>query len=283
MKHFERYWTSDDGLRLYGRDYPGPSPEAPVLLCLPGLTRNSKDFEALALSLCQRWRVLCPDQRGRGHSARDSDPGRYRPDRYCADMLALLDGLDIERVGLIGTSLGGLMAMMLVAMRPQAIQAVVLNDVGPEFDPAGIARISAYLTQPSAPCSLDEALARIAGINAGVFPDYGPADWLALAQQTCVVEDGRVVLDYDPAIAQGLANGSATPDLWPLFGLLAGRPVLALRGALSDLLSAATLARMAERLPGLETLEVPDRGHAPTLDEPLVRERLLDFLANAYG
>lgn len=279
MNFFERYYTSDDGLRLYCRDYPGPAPDAPVLLCLPGLTRNSKDFHDLATALSARWRVLCPDQRGRGHSQRDPDPARYRPDRYCADMMSLLDLLGVAEVGLVGTSLGGLMAMMLTAMRPALVKAVVLNDVGPELDPRGIARIAGYMSRPSAPCTLDQMVERLAGINHDVFPDYRVADWRALVMATCVYEGRLMVTDFDPAIAQGIANGSATPDLWPLFQLLAGRPVLAIRGALSDVLSAATLQAMAERLPGLQTLEVAGRGHAPTLDEAPVRARLVDFLA----
>lgn len=283
MNHFERYYRSADGLRLYCRDYPGPTPDAPVLLCLPGLTRNSKDFHDLATALSSRWRVLCPDQRGRGHSQRDPEPSHYRPDRYCADMLTLLDLLGVSQVGVIGTSLGGLMAMMLTATRPELVRAVVLNDVGPELDPRGIARIAGYMARPQLPCSLDEAVERLATINREVFPDYRAADWRALVMATCVFEGGSVVLDFDPAIAQGVANGSAAPDLWPLFHLLAGRPVLAIRGALSDLLSAATLRAMAERLPALQTLEVAGRGHAPTLDEPPVRARLVDFLAQACG
>jgi len=279
MNHFERYYASDDGLRLYCRDYPGPAPDAPVLLCLPGLTRNSKDFHDVATALSAGWRVLCPDQRGRGHSQRDPDPGRYRPDRYCADMLALLDGLGVSEVAIIGTSLGGLMAMMLTAMRAALVKAVVLNDVGPELDPRGIGRIAAYMAKPWSPCTLDEMVERLATIDHEVFPDYRASDWRALVMATCVYEGDRLVTDFDPAIAQGLGNGSATPDLWPLFGLLAGRPVLAIRGALSDVLSAATLQAMAERLPGLQTLEVAGRGHAPTLDEAPVRARLLDFLS----
>jgi pimeloyl-ACP methyl ester carboxylesterase len=281
MNFFERYYASDDGLRLYCRDYPGPAPDAPVLLCLPGLTRNSKDFHDLATALSARWRVLCPDQRGRGHSQRDPDPSRYRPDRYCADILTLLDLLGVDQVGLIGTSLGGLMAMMLTAMRPTLVKAVVLNDVGPELDSRGIGRIAAYMARPTSPGTLEEMVERLATINHEVFPDYRGADWRALVMATCVFEGEKLVTDFDPAIAQGIANGSATPDLWPLFKLLGGRPVLAIRGALSDVLSAATLQAMAERLPGLQTLEVAGRGHAPTLDEAPVRVRLLDFLTQA--
>ncbi|MCE4540499.1 alpha/beta hydrolase [Pelomonas sp. P7] len=283
MKHFDRYYTSDDGLRLYCRDYPGPTADAPVLVCLPGLTRNSKDFAALAEALSEHCRVLCPDMRGRGRSARDPDPSRYRPDRYCADMLTLLDLLGIPRVGLIGTSLGGLMAMTLAALRPALVGPVVLNDVGPELDPRGIDRIKAYLSQPQPPAAPEVVIARLARINADVFPDYGPDDWRALAMATCVIDGDLMTTDVDPAIAQNLVGGAELPNLWPLFGLLAGRPVLVVRGERSDVLSAAAVQRMAGRLPGMQTLEVPGRGHAPTLDEPQVREGLWAFLAQAWA
>jgi len=276
--YLERYYRSDDGLALYARDYPGPAPDAPVVLCLPGLTRNSKDFAALAGRLAARYRVVCPDQRGRGRSARDPDASRYRPDRYCADMLTLLDLLGVARAHLVGTSLGGLMAVLLAATQRARVGAIVLNDVGPELDPRGIARIAGYVGRQHEPCTLAEAVARSAAINADAFPDYGPADWLAMVANTCVVEQDLVHLDYDAAIARGMADGSATPDLWPLFGGLAGAPVLALRGARSDILSAATLAAMAERLPGLEAVEVPGRGHAPMLDEPVALAALTRFL-----
>lgn len=279
MPYLDRYHSSDDGLRLYARDYPGPAPDAPVVLCLPGLTRNSKDFATLAEGLSARYRVLCPDLRGRGHSQRDSDPSRYRPDRYCIDMLSLLDLLQLPRVSIVGTSLGGLMAVMLAAMQPARIHAIVLNDVGPELDPRGIARIAGYVGKQHGPCSLDEAIDRIAAINGEAFPDYGQADWLTMVMNTCIMEGEQVLLDYDPTISQGVANGSAAPNLWPLFQMLGGRPVLAIRGALSDILAPATLVAMAERLPTLQALEIANRGHAPTLDEPSARQAIHEFLA----
>jgi len=278
MPYLDRYYQSDDGLRLYARDYPGPTQEAPVVLCLPGLTRNSKDFASLASGLSARYRVLCPDLRGRGHSQRDADPSRYRPDRYCADVLGLLELLQLPRVSIVGTSLGGLMAVMLAAMQPARIHAIVLNDVGPELDPRGIARIAGYVGKQHEPCSLDEALARIASINGEAFPDFQPSDWLAMVMNTCIAEGEQVLLDYDPTIAQGVANGSAAPNLWPLFQMLGTHPVLAIRGALSDILAPATLAAMAERLPSLQALEIADRGHAPTLDEPVARQAIHAFL-----
>ncbi|HEY1089655.1 MAG TPA: alpha/beta hydrolase [Burkholderiaceae bacterium] len=283
MPYLDRYYQSDDGLRLYARDYPGPAPDAPCVLCLPGLTRNSKDFAALAEHLSAHYRVLCPDQRGRGHSARDADLSRYRPDRYAADMLTLLDLLKVERVSIVGTSLGGLMAMLLVAMAGPRVQAIVLNDVGPELDPRGIARIAGYVGRASGPCSLDEAIDRIAAINADCFPDYTRADWLNMVMATCIAEGEQVLLDYDPGIAEGLASGSATPNLWPLFDMLGARPVLALRGEHSDILAPATLAAMGARLPQIQTLEIPGRGHAPTLDEPQARQAITDFLAHSHA
>ncbi|MDM4766610.1 alpha/beta hydrolase [Pelomonas sp. SE-A7] len=279
MPYFDRYFLSDDGLRLYARDYPGPAPDAPVVLCLPGLTRNSKDFAALAGQLNTRYRVICPDLRGRGHSARDSDPARYRPDRYCADMLTLLGVLGIPRVSIVGTSLGGLMAVMMAAMAPILVHAIVLNDVGPELDPRGIARIAGYVGKQHEPCSLEQAVERIAAINGEAFPDFGREDWLAMVMNTCIMDVDQVLLDYDPEISQGVANGSAAPNLWPLFQMLGTHPVLAIRGALSDILAAATLQAMTERLPSLEALEIPGRGHAPTLDEPAARAAIVDFLA----
>lgn len=279
MPYLDRYHQSDDGLRLYARDYPGPTQDAPVVLCLPGLTRNSKDFASLAEGLITRFRVICPDLRGRGHSQRDADPSRYRPDRYCADVLGLLELLRLPRVSIVGTSLGGLMAVMLAALQPARVHAIVLNDVGPELDPRGIARIAGYVGKQHEPCSMDEAVARIAAINGEAFPDFTEADWRAMVMNTCIMEGEQVLLDYDPTIAQGVANGSAAPNLWPLFQMLGTHPVLAIRGALSDILAPATLAAMAERLPSLQALEVANRGHAPTLDEPPAREAIRAFLA----
>jgi pimeloyl-ACP methyl ester carboxylesterase len=276
--YFDRFYASDDGLRLYARDYPAPAPDAPVVLCLPGLTRNSKDFAALAEALNPACRVICPDMRGRGRSARDPHSLNYRPDRYCVDMLALLDLLQVPRVHIVGTSLGGLMAVMLAAMQPSRVGGIVLNDVGPELDPRGIARIASYVGKQHEPCDLEEALARVAAINAQAFPDCTRADWLAMVMNTCIMQGEQVLLDYDPAIAEGMANGTATPDLWPLFQRLGAHPVLALRGELSDILSAPILAAMAERLPGIETLEIAGRGHAPMLDEPDARQAVLAFL-----
>ncbi len=276
-----RYHRSDDGLRLHVSEWLGAAPGAPVLLCLPGLTRNGRDFARLAArASAQGWRVLCPDLRGRGLSERDPDPSRYRPDRYVADVLTLLDHLAVPQVHVVGTSLGGMMGTMLAAMQPGRVRALVLNDVGPVLEAEGLARIAGYVGRQPPATSLDEAVARTAATQASVFPDFSTDDWRQMVADTHVVDEGRWVADYDPAIAQGLANGSAVPDLWPLFDAAQAVPMLLLRGALSDLLSTATVAAMRERLPRLQAVEVPMRGHAPTLDEAVAREAVEGFLAS---
>lgn len=287
--YLQRYYRSDDGLRLAARDYPGPGPGAPVLLCLPGLTRNCRDFEGLACELGRHYRVICPDQRGRGLSERDPDPARYRPDRYVADMFTLLDLLGVAQCSVIGTSLGGLMAMLMAALQPARLRAVVLNDVGPELEPRGVARIQAYVRAAPGDAAgggpvdarIEAALARLRAINAAQYPDFGEHDWLQLFMATHVIEGERALADFDPAIARGLEGGSAAPQLWPLFEALRGRPVLVLRGALSDILSAETVAEMQHRMPTLRALEIEGRGHAPTLDEPAARAAIAALLSEA--
>ena len=162
-QYADTYFTSADGLRLFARDYPGPDSNAATLLCLPGLTRNSKDFADLATHLAQRYRVLCPDLRGRGRSARDPKPENYRPDVYVGDVWRLLDGLGVDKVGVIGTSLGALMAMVMNAVAPARVMLTVLNDAGPELDARGLVRIASYTGKPSPPMTTwAEAARRIA-------------------------------------------------------------------------------------------------------------------------
>lgn len=280
-----RYRSACGGLELFARIYPG---EGETLLLMHGLTRNSADFEPLVPHLAGRYRLIVPDQRGRGLSEWDGDPANYRPDIYCADMVELLDGLGIERAGLIGTSMGGLMAMGMHAMQPARVSAIVLNDVGPALEPEGLARIQSYVGPGAAFASWRQAAERCAAINASAFPGFTLSDWLAFAHRTCQQEaDGTVRFAYDPVISESMKGDqpSTVPvDLWPLWDALSAVPLLVLRGALSDLLSAATVARMAQRHAGpFQTVEVPDRGHAPLLDEPAVLAALLPFLAAHVG
>ena len=268
MNFVDVFYQSDDGLRLYARDYPGPDRNAPVILCLPGLTRNSKDFSDLANRLQATHRVICPEQRGRGRSARDTDPTHYRPDRYVQDMRTLLDLLGIPEVIVIGTSLGGLMAMIMLAVAPATVRAVVLNDVGPEVDPRGLARIASYVGKTAPVHDWHSAAEQTAHVNGIAFPDYQAADWHAMARDIFVQEGTTPVLDYDPAIALGVSNGTSAPNLWPWFEQIGTKPMLVVRGETSDVLSAETLEEMRRRLPHIVAQNVTRRGHAPTLSEP---------------
>jgi pimeloyl-ACP methyl ester carboxylesterase len=266
----ERTFTCRDGLRLYYRDYPGPTRSGVTALCLHGLTRNSKDFEELAPRLARTRRVLALDVRGRGRSERDPQAVRYLPPVYAQDAIELLAAAGESRVAVIGTSMGGLLALLLAVARPDAIAGVVLNDIGPVVDPKGIARIAGYVGKGADVRSWEAAADAMKALNAPFFPEFGPADWLRFARRTYREEsDGTLRPDYDPAIAEATRTGSAVPaDLWGLYAALAKIPTLAIRGELSDILSDETLDEMARRKPDLEVLRVARRGHAPTLDEP---------------
>ncbi len=278
MNYIDVFYESDDGLRLYARDYPGPTVDAPVILCMPGLTRNSKDFADLANELQQSRRVICPDQRGRGRSARDTDPTRYHPERYARDMGTLLDVLHIPRLVVIGTSLGGLMALLLMATEPQRIQAAVLNDIGPEIDPRGVTRIATYVGKTAPANTWDEAARQTMLINGEALADFNDDNWHAMARDLYVQEGNTPMLDYDPAIAEGVNAGTAAPNLWPFFDSVGKRPMLVIRGQSSDILSMETLAEMSRRLPQLISLNIAGRGHAPTLNEPSARLAISKFL-----
>ncbi len=268
MNFADVFFQSDDGLTLYARDYTGPAVDAPVVLCLHGLTRNSKDFWRLAEHLQASARVIVPDTRGRGRSARDPDASNYRLDRYVSDMLGLLDQLGVARVHLIGTSMGGLISMLLLHTAPDRVASVVLNDIGPEIDMEGLARIAGYAGKNMAAPSWSAAIAQVRASNASAFLDYTEADWMAMACDLFVQRGNQVELDYDPAIAQGLADGSVAPDLWPVFAKLERRPMLVVRGEVSDILSRSTVERMRAEWPGLQAISVEQRGHTPTLMEP---------------
>lgn len=280
-----RYRSACGRLTLAAREYPG---QGPALLMMHGLTRNSADFEPLAAVLAGTYRLIVPDQRGRGLSDSDPDPANYRPDIYAADMFALLAGLGIARAGLIGTSMGGLIAMLMAAQRPETVASIVLNDIGAELDPAGVTRIQGYVGPGGAMASWDEAAARCRAINAAAFPDFGEAEWMAFARRTCVQEpDGGVRFAYDPAIAESIRGDepqTVPADLWPLWDMLSDVPVLLVRGAISDLLSAATADEMALRHAGpFERVDVPRVGHAPILDEAPALTAIKPFLARFAG
>lgn len=273
-------YTSADGLQLFCREYRSLTPVGTVV-CLPGLTRNSRDFADLARHLARRYRVLTPDLRGRGFSDRDPTWTNYQPPVYYQDVLKLIDETARVPVVVIGTSLGGILAMALAAAAPTRIAGIVLNDVGPEINRAGLTRIGQYVGLRAPPGTWAEAVAQAKANYQEAYPDLGEDAWLAYAQ-ACYRENERgvVVADYDPKIGDALraAQGSST-DLSTIWRGALTKPVLVIRGAASDILSAATLARMAREKPDLESIEVPGRGHVPLLNESGVLAKIESFLA----
>jgi pimeloyl-ACP methyl ester carboxylesterase len=283
MAAAEYWFDSQDGLRLFSRVYAGPNAAAPVVLCLHGLMRNSRDFEDLAAHLAARYRVIVPDVRGRGFSARDPNFNNYQIPVYVGDLLALFTGLGVERACIIGTSMGGLMAMVLGVMQPQRVAGIVLNDVGPEVDPQGLERIRGYAGKSTPVHGWEQAVAQVRSIYGSAWPGLSDERWERIARLSYRANaQGLPEADADPLIAEPLRDPqAAAPNLWPLWGVLAKVPILAIRGAQSDILNAATLARMQREKPGLEVLEVADRGHAPLLDEPECLAAIDEFLAGA--
>jgi pimeloyl-ACP methyl ester carboxylesterase len=271
-----------DGLVMRFRDYPGGTGGRLPLLCLHGLTRNARDFGSFAAHHSPRFRVIAPDFRGRGRSDSDPQPARYNPLTYAADVVQLLDELEVDKAVFVGTSLGGLVTMAMAAVAPARIGAAILNDVGPELSQAGLDRIMAYVGKDRRFSSWDEAAAAIADNHGRVPASFTHDDWLAMARRLCREENGAIRYDYDMAIAVPLIAAGATPrvDLWPLFGALAQHPLLVVRGQNSDLLSAEAFAAMRAAAPRAHFAEVPGVGHAPTLDEPAARSAIEAFLAS---
>jgi pimeloyl-ACP methyl ester carboxylesterase len=266
----DRYWQSADGLTLHFRDYPGPVGHTPVIV-LHGLTRNAREAAATAERLAGERRVLAPDMRGRGMSDYASDSATYNPLHYVADLKALLEQERIERFVAIGTSLGGLMTMLLALEQPERIAAAALVDVGPEIDEEGISRIREYVGQGGSFPTWMHAARALQDIHGAVHPQFALDDWLAMAKRLMVLgANGRVAYDYDMRIAEPFNTEAAPPaaDLWPAFEALRGRPLLLLRGETSAILSAETAREMKRRAPELEVVTVPGTGHAPTLSEP---------------
>ncbi|WP_447911156.1 alpha/beta fold hydrolase [Brevundimonas bullata] len=286
MTYAERRWTSPDGLSLFARDYaPADGPARLPVIAIHGLTRNSADFEVIAALIAQSGRrVLAVDVRGRGRSDRAPDPMTYTPDVYAKDVVALMDQLGIEKAVFLGTSMGGLITMALTAIKPKAIAAAILNDVGPELAPEGLARIAAYAGQPVVIETWDDAATYARRINEAALPHYAHADWAAFARRTFREgTEGAPVLDYDPDISAPIKAAGAKaliPNLWPYFRALARKkPTLLLRGATSDLLSPAIVAKMRKAAPSMAYAEVPGVGHAPMLDEAEARAAIFEFLA----
>lgn len=270
-----------DGLRLHYRDYPGNTGKPP-LLCLPGLTRNVKDFESFAERFSPDHRVLVLEYRGRGESDYDPIPARYVPPTYANDVIQFLDELTIEKAIFVGTSLGGLVTMAVAVMCLDRIAASILNDVGPELSPIGLERIRNYIGGDSRFQSWDEAADTLARNNGKVPPSYTHADWVKMAHRVCREEHGVIRFDYDQAIAIPFETSGATPriDMWPLFQSLGQKPLLVIHGQLSDLLTVSGLQKMHDAVPAMKSVTVPGVGHAPMLDEPEAVEAIDAFLGH---
>lgn len=280
----DRYFTVRDGLRLHYRDYAG-SDDRPPILCLPGLTRNARDFADLAERYSPRHRVLALDFRGRALSDYDPEPARYHPMTYAADVVEMLDHLEIPQATFIGTSLGGLVTMAIAVTAPQRIAAAVLNDVGPDVDPAGIDRILTYVGKDVRFKSWDEAGDAVSKNYGASFDRYTHEDWVNMVRRNCREENGEIRFDYDMAIAEPFRNAGATPevDLWPLFAALGQKPLLVVRGEKSDLLTAATAGRMQKVAPHMKLAVVAGVGHAPELNEPEAVSAIDAFLDSLHA
>lgn len=277
----ERRYTAQDGLGLYYRDYGDPLAERCPLLCLSGLTRNCKDFHAFALRLSKDRRVVCPDFRGRGRSDYDRSWRNYRPDVYVNDLFHLLAAAGLHRVVICGLSMGGLLAMAMAVVTPSHVAGAILNDAGPEVARGGLSRILDYVGRDHPQADWEAATAHVRTL----FPQLGSRSeeaWRRIAEATFREgEDGLLHVDWDVNLARALNHD--LPDLWAYYRALGPMPVLAIRGGLSDVLSAETLERMTAVKPDLVQVTVPDVGHVPPMDHPRVERAIDDFLVRLDG
>ena len=284
------FYSASDGLRLhaadYGRSNPATRDRLPVV-CLPGLTRNTRDFDDLARLLSQDEkaprRVVSFDYRGRGLSGWDKDPSRYTIIVEAEDVLNGMAALGLEHAIFVGTSRGGLIMHVLAATRPGVMAAGVLNDIGPVVEGAGLAQIKAYLSRMPKPKSWEDAAQILAEAHSKSFPVLEENDWLDFARAIYVEKDGKLVADYDPALIDGLKGidlNTPLPTLWPQFEGLGNMPLLALRGEHSTLLSADTLIEMKNRVPSLQTETIAGHGHAPILHLSEIPQILTRFFAS---
>jgi pimeloyl-ACP methyl ester carboxylesterase len=271
----DRFIRAPDGLRLHLRDYGDPRGKRLPAICLPGLSRNSSDFHALAEALAAdpaaSRRVIALDFRGRGLSDYDPNSLNYDVPVELLDVLAVVTALELAPALFIGTSRGGLVAMAMAAKHPRAMAGVVLNDIGPVVEVQGLLRIKGYVGKLPQPASFEEGGEILRRVFSAQFPNLAASDWVAAARNAWREQNGRLVLAYDPALAKTLdsvAPEKPVPTRWPEFEALGQMPLLVIRGANSDLLSAETLAQMRARHPDLDAFEVADQGHAPLLAEP---------------
>lgn len=268
MQYTDGYWWSADGLRLHYRDYVGPKSKPPVI-CIPGLTRNARDFAHVAERLAGDRRVICVELRGRGESAYAKTPESYTAPTYVQDVEALLLELKIKKFVALGTSLGGIVTMLLAAAKKGRVVGALINDIGPVIERAGLDRIGSAVGKAQSWPTLVHAARDIGELQASIYPNYTLIEWIALAKRVNrLTSAGRIVPDYDAKIADAMRAAAEPVDLWPLYDALGDVPVTILRGELSDILSAETAKAMAKKLPRAKLITVPHVGHAPALDEP---------------
>ena len=291
MTEYNDFWyTSSDGLRLYARDYSSvinKNKKAKTILCMHGLTRNSADFEDICSVLADRYRLIVVDQRGRGLSEYDPDPTNYNPLVYVQDMFLLLNRLGVSSVILMGTSMGGMMAMMMAAMKPEMVQTIIINDIGPEIAKKGLDRLKKVVGKSAPVRNWEEAAKQTAAINDIAFPEANNQDWLKFAKRLYRVDyKGCPVLAYDLGLAVTLTDNDETrddksvaPDLWPVYEQILDKPILLIRGELSDILDAECVLMMQQKKPDIEILEIPNVGHAPLLSEADVATVIVNFLS----
>lgn len=273
------FFESHDGLKLYYRDFGADKPGTPII-CLPGLTRNSRDFEDLAHYLSDRRRVITCDFRGRGYSEYDEHWENYHPLTYVQDTWTLLDLLGIDKIIVVGTSLGGLCAMVMATTQGDRVAGVVMNDIGPEINPAGIERVKEYTGRVPPVSSWDEAAEQSKEIYGEWLPGLSDEDWNRMAWRAYREnEKGIPHLDMDPNIGEAVRKvGAQKGDPWALFDSLRDKPVTLLWGVMSDILTQDIIEKMTARKPDLNVVAVPNRGHVPLLNEPECLAALDAFL-----
>ncbi|MDX8481769.1 alpha/beta hydrolase [Mesorhizobium sp. VK24D] len=279
------FYAAPDGPKLHARIYGETITGAWPVVCLPGLTRNARDFHELALYLSSNAKtprkIVAFDYRGRGQSGYDPDIGHYNVGVEAGDVLAGLSELGIEEAAFIGTSRGGLIIHVLGALKPSVLQAIVLNDIGPVIEAEGLAHIRSYLERNPKPKTFAEAVEAQRRVHGAGFPALADADWARMVRAICRETESGWVPDFDPALVDTVASVDVTkplPDLWPQFDALAAVSLLAIRGGNSKLFSTATLEEMGRRHPGMETITIEGQGHAPFLETGGVPEEIAAFI-----
>lgn len=275
-------FQSRDGLNLYAKSY-GPEEAETTVLCLHGLTRNHKDFEPMISQLSGDRRYVALDVRGRGLSDRDTNPDNYRLDIYTQDVQELLKILVPKRLVLIGTSMGGLLSLILSQILSDELVGIILNDIGPKLEEVGLERIAGYVGSFEEHKNWEDAAIAVQKSQFSAFPDFRFEDWVNFAKRTHIqLDNGNICLDYDPAIADSLksikVDLSVEMQTWALFAATYRRPLLIIRGEISDLLSSETAAKMVHRHGKASIITVPNTGHAPILDEPICVKTIEKFL-----